>query len=128
MESISKRIPRFWLFQFSGWLAYGIILVLSTIPFANERATIAYRSALFGCCFSASLVMRVICRRQWRRGFTFPRSLLIVLACCSGLAVVCAAIAVKAEYAFGSGLSPFRLIFTLTSTTTAGFILLSWSS
>ena len=72
--------------------------------------------------------MRIVCRRQWRRGFTFPRSLLIVLAWCSGLAVVCAAIAVKAEYAFGSGLLRFRLLLNLTSTTTAGLILLSWSA
>jgi two-component system LytT family sensor kinase len=72
--------------------------------------------------------MRVVCRQQWRRGFTFPRSLLIVLAWCAGWAVVCAAIAVKAEYSFGSGLLPFRLLLTLTSTTTAGFILLSWSA
>ena len=128
MESISRRIPTFWLFQISGWLAYEIILGLSTIPFANEKATVAYRSVLFVCCFLASFVMHVVCRRQWRRGFTLPRSLLIVLAWCSGLAVVCAAIAVKAEYAFGTGLLPFRLVFTLTSITTAGFILLSWSA
>ncbi len=128
MGSTAERIPTFWLFQFSGWLAYGIILVLSTIPFANERATVAYRSVLFVCCFLASFVMHVVCRRQWRRGFTFPRSLLIVLAWCSGLAIVCAAFAVKAEYAFGSGLLRFRLLLNLTSTTTAGFILLSWSA
>jgi hypothetical protein len=57
MGSTAERIPTFRLFQLSGWLAYGIILVLSTIPFANERATIAYRSVLFGCCFIASFVM-----------------------------------------------------------------------
>jgi hypothetical protein len=128
VQSIVNRLPTFWLFQFSGWLAYGIILVLSTIPFANERATVAYRAVLFGCCFIASFLLHVVCRRQWRRGFTLPRSLFIVLAWCSGLAVACAAIAVKAEYAFGTGLLPFRLLLPLTSITTAGFILLSWSA
>jgi hypothetical protein len=128
MGSTAERIPTFRLFQLSGWLAYGIILVLSTIPFANERATIAYRSVLFGCCFIASFVMHVVCRRQWRRGFTFPRSLLIVLAWCSALALICAAMAFKAEYVFGSGLVPFRLLTTLTATTNAGFVLLSWSA
>jgi Histidine kinase len=129
VESIAKRLPTFWLFQFSGWLAYGIILVLSTIPFANERAMVAYRWALFGCCFLASFVMHAVCRRQWRQGFALPRSLFIVLTWCSGLAVLCAAIGVKAEYAFGTGPSPFRLLITtLSSTTTAGFILLSWSA
>jgi two-component system, LytTR family, sensor kinase len=128
VKSIVKRLPAFWLLQFGGWLAYGIILVLSTVPFANERATVAYRSVLFGCCFIASFVLHAVCRRQWRRGFTLPRSLFIVLAWCSGLAVVCAAIAVKAEYAFGTGLLPFRLLLPLTSITTAGFILLSWSA
>jgi hypothetical protein len=128
VQSIAKRLPTFWLFQFSGWLAYGIILVLSTIPFANERATVAYRSVLFGCCFIASFVLHAVCRGQWHRGFKLPRSLFIVLAWCSGLALACAAISIKAEYAFGTGSSPFRLLITLSSTTTAGFILLSWSA
>jgi LytS/YehU family sensor histidine kinase len=83
---------------------------------------------LFGCCFIASFILHAVCRRQWRQGFTLPRSLFIVLAWCSGFAVACAAIAVKAEYAFGTGLLPFRLVFTLTSITTAGFVLLSWSA
>jgi two-component system LytT family sensor kinase len=126
--SIAKRVPEFWLFQSCGWLAYGIILLLSTIPFTNDITTIAFRSTLFVCCFFASFVLHLVCRRQWRRGFKLPGSLLLVLAWCSTLALVCAVVAVMAEYAFGFGLPPFHVAMTFTGATTAGFVLLSWSA
>ena len=130
MLSIAKRVPEFWLFQSCGWLAYAIILLLSTIPFATEMSTVVFRLALYVCCFFASFVLRLICRRQWRRGFKLPGSLLLVLAWCSTLALVCAGIALIAEYALGFGLETFRVALAMifTAATTAGFVLLSWSA
>ena len=126
VERIGRRIPSFWLFQSSGWLAYGIVLLLSTIPFNGEASMLAYRFTLFVSCFFASFVLRIVCRREWRRGFKLPGSMLIVLAWCSGLAVTCAVLGVIAEDVFGEGLHSFTTLLSLTSATSAGFVLLSW--
>ena len=126
--SIVKRIRPFWFFQIGGWGAYAIVLLLSSIPFASDRGAIAYRSALAISCFVGSFVLRVVCRRQWRQGFRFPRSLVIVLVWSSILTCLCAAIALKVEYALGTELRPFILRMGLTAMTSAGFIFLSWSA
>lgn len=118
----------FWLLQIGSWAAYGIIVVLYTIPFASDRGTVAYRETLTVACFGATFILRVVCRRQWRQGFRFPQSLLIVLFWCSLLTYVCAALAIKAEYTWGTELRPFNLLLSLTTVTNAGFILLSWSA
>ena len=129
MLSIAKRVPEFWLFQSCGWLAYGIILLLSTIPFTNDMATVAFKSTLFVCCFFASFALHIVCRRQWGRGFKLPGSLLLVLAWCSTLALVCAGVAVMAEYAFGfTPAVRVAAAMVFTGATTAGFVLLSWSA
>jgi len=41
VHSIVERIKPFWLFQLSGWAAYAILLLLSTIPFASDHVLIA---------------------------------------------------------------------------------------
>lgn len=128
MDSITERIGSFWLFQIGGWTAYGIVLVLSTIPFASDRGTIAYRTTLTLACLGGTFILRVVCRRQWRKGFRFPQSLLIVLFWCSLLISLCAALAIKAEYIWGTELRPFNLLLSLTAVTNAGFVLLSWSA
>ncbi len=126
MQRVFDGKPKFWLFQLSGWTAYGIILALSTIPVATEKSAIAYRLVLFATTFAASFVMHVVCRRQWRGGFAFPRSLVKVLAWCAGLACLCSAIAIKFEY--GVAGEQVSLIRTLAGAPSAGFILLSWSA
>jgi two-component system sensor histidine kinase AlgZ len=128
VHSIVERIKLFWLFQLSGWAAYAILLLLSTIPFASDHVLIAYRSVLASSCFAGSFVLRVVCQRQWRKGFQFPRSLVIVLVWSSILTVLCAAIALKTEYALGTQMRPFTLLIGFTAITTAGFIFLSWSA
>ncbi|HLN98809.1 MAG TPA: histidine kinase [Pyrinomonadaceae bacterium] len=128
MNSITERIGSFWPFQIGGWTAYGIVLFLSTIPFASERATIAYRATLSVTCFGGTFILRLVCRRHWRKGFQFPQSLLIVLIWCSILTCLCAALAIKAEYVWGIQLRPFNILLGLTAVTNAGFIFLSWSA
>ena len=123
-----ERVKPFWLFQIGGWAAYAIILLLSTIPFASDHVLIAYRSVLAVSCFVGSFVLRVVCRRQWRRGFRFPRSLVIVLVWSSILTCLSAAIALKTEYALGTQMRPFTLLIGFTAITSAGFIFLSWSA
>ena len=128
MNSITERIGSFWPFQIGGWTAYGIVVFLSTIPFASERATIAYRTTLSVTCFGGTFILRLVCRRQWRKGFRFPQSLLIVLSWCSLLTCLCAVLAIKAEYVWGTQLRPFSILLGLTAVTNAGFIFLSWSA
>jgi two-component system sensor histidine kinase AlgZ len=103
-------------------------VVLSTIPFASDQGTIAYRTTLTLACFGGTFILRVAYRRQWRKGFRFPQSLIIVLICCSLLTYLCAALAIKAEYMWGTQLRPFSLLLSLTAATNAGFVLLSWSA
>ena len=132
MRFTFERRPTFWLFQSTGWAAYGIALALSSIPVATDLATsahrgaLAYRAGLWATSLAASFVLRVVCRREWRRGFRFPQSILIVFAWCSVLACVCSALAIKAEYAAeGNSIEWF---VTLAGAPSAGFILLSWSA
>jgi two-component system, LytTR family, sensor kinase len=105
-----------------------MVVVLSTIPFASDQGTIAYRTTLTLACLGGTFILRAVCRRQWRKGFRLPQSLLVVLAWCSLLTCLCAALAIKAEYIWGTELRPFNLLLGLTAVTNAGFILLSWSA
>jgi LytS/YehU family sensor histidine kinase len=89
---------------------------------------IAYRITLAVSCFAGSFVLHVVCRRQWRQGFRFPRSILIVLVWSTLLTCLCAALALKAEYALGTDMRPFTPLIAFTAITSAGFIFLSWSA
>ena len=128
MRSLTERKGMFWLFQIAGWAAYGIVVVLYTIPFADDQGTVAYRATLTLTCFGGTFILRAVCRRQWRQGFRLPRSLLVVLAWCFLLTYLCSALAIKAEYAWGTQLRPFNLLLSLTTVTNAGFVFLSWSA
>ncbi len=125
---MTERKGMFWLFQIAGWAAYGIVVVLYTIPFADDRGTVAYRATLTLACFGGTFILRAVCRRQWRKGFRLPQSLLVVLVWCSLLTYACSALAIKAEYMWGTQLRPFNLLLSLTTVTNAGFVFLSWSA
>src|SRR5689334_602250 len=116
----------FWVFQLGGWTAYAIILILSSIPFANDRGAIAYRATTALSCFACSFVLHSVCQRQWRQGFRFPRSVLIVTAWSAVLTCLCAFLSLKAEYTLGIQLRPFTPLIAFTAITGAGFIFLSW--
>lgn len=53
---------------------------------------------------------------------------MIVLVWSSLLTCLCAALALKTEYALGTQMRPFTLLIAFTAITTAGFIFLSWSA
>ena len=128
MYSGLERRGAFWLFQIGGWTAYATILFLSSIPFANDRGAVAYRVTLGVSCLAGSFVLHAVCQRQWRQGVRFPGSIMIVLGWSALLTCLCAALALKAEYVFGSQLRPFTPLIALTAITSAGFIFLSWSA
>src|ERR1051325_7496945 len=128
MRSMTERKGMFWLLQIAGWAAYGIVVVLYTIPFADERGTVDYRAVLTLTCLGGTFILRAVCRRQWRKGFRLPQSLLVVLFWCSLLTYLCSALAIKAEYTWGTQLRPFHLLLSLTTVTNAGFVFLSWSA
>jgi two-component system sensor histidine kinase AlgZ len=118
----------FWLFQTAGWAVYGFVVVLNTIPYADDQGMVAYRITLTATCLGGTFVLRWVCGREWRRGFRLPRSLLIVLLCCFVLTCICAALGIKAEYVWGTDTRPFNLLLNLTAFTNAGFVFLSWSA
>ena len=118
----------FWLLQIGGWAAYGIIVALYTIPFVTDQGMLAYRAAMMVSCFLGTFVLRWACRREWNRGFRFPRSLMIVLLWCVVLTWICSAVAIKAEYMWGTELRPFNLLLSLTTVTSTGFVFLSWAA
>ena len=128
MRLVTERKRMFWLFQIAGWAAYGIVVALYTIPFASESGTVAYRITLTATCFGGTFVLRWVCQWQWQKGFRFPQSLLIVLSWCFLLTYLCSALAIKAEYTWGTQLRPFNLLLSLTTVTNAGFVFLSWSA
>jgi sensor histidine kinase YesM len=118
----------FWLLQIGGWAAYGIIVAIYSIPLLNDQGMVAYRGALTVSCFLGTFVLRWACRREWNRGFRFPRSMINVLLWCVVLTWVCSAVAIKAEYMWGAELRPFNLLLSLTTVTNVGFIFLSWAA
>lgn len=120
-------MPGFWVFQLTGWTAYGIGLAFSAIPVATERSAVVYRVALFSGAFASSFVMRAVCRRQWRRGFQFPRSVLIVFAWCALLACFCSTLSIRAEHV-AEGHEVGWWVSVFAGAPTCGFILLSWSA
>src|ERR1043165_5732949 len=128
MRSLTEGKGMFWLLQIGSWTAYGIIVVLYTIPSASDLGMVAYRETLTVTCFGGTFILRVVCRRQWGKGFRFPQSLLIVLFWCSLLTYMCAALAIKAEYMWGAELRPFNLLLGLNAVTNAGFVFLSWAA
>lgn len=128
MYSIVKRIKPFWLFQIGGWAAYAILIFLSGIPFASDAGAIGHRAGLVCSCFGGSLILRVVCRQQWRQGFRFPRSLLIVLGWSLIITCLCTAITIKAEFALATELRPFSLFKGFATATNVGFIFLSWGA
>ena len=128
MRSNMEEKRNFWLLQIGGWAAYGIIVAIYTIPFASDEGMVAYRGALTVSCFLGTFVLRLACRREWNRGFRFPRSMINVLLWCVVLTWVCSALAIKAEYMWGADLHPFNLLLSLTTVTNVGFIFLSWAA
>jgi len=128
MSSITQRGQMFWLLQIFGWAAYTIVVILYTIPVADDPGAVAYRAVLTATCFAGTFILWLVCRRQWRQGFRFPRSLVIVLFWCSALTYLCSALSIKAEYVWGTDLRPFNLLLSLTTVTNAGFVFLSWTA
>src|ERR1041385_422179 len=84
IKALFKRIPLFWLLQLGGWAGWGVVYFATDFPFQTPDIRFAHAVNFVGT-FVASFVMHSVCRRQWRAGLRFPKSLLVVLAWCSGL-------------------------------------------
>src|SRR5207248_2012366 len=77
-----KRISAFWLLQLGGWGGYAIVLFSTNYPF-QTRDVMVFLGITFVGELAASFFLRFACRRQWRLGLRFPRSLIVILAWCT---------------------------------------------
>ena len=60
-------IPRFWLFQVAGWLAYAVVMTLSRLSIFPLRYMLVSKFALAGMGFVGSLILWRCYRRLFRR-------------------------------------------------------------
>src|SRR5262245_20026771 len=134
MKRILERISLFWLLQLGGWGGYAIVLVtpdLVSLTTSLTRRYMVFQTVGFLCNFTASsFVLRPVCRRQWLAGLRFPRSFLIVFACCAVLAYMTTTVALIAMTASAHLLTPSlrfsELLGNLPGAVYAGLVLVSW--
>jgi len=134
MKRILERISLFWLLQLGGWGGYAIVLVtpdLVSLTTSLTRRYMVFQTVGFLCNFTASsFVLRPVCRRQWLAGLRFPRSFLIVFACCAVLAYMTTTVALIAMTASAHLLTPSLrfsgLLGNLPGAVYAGLVLVSW--
>src|SRR5262249_5751048 len=126
MNAILERIPLFWLLQLGGWTSYLIVIVMAILPSQAADLRVFFIVA-FVCDFGASFVLRSVCRRQWRAGLRFPRSLLVVFGWCAAFAYVTATIGLMATEGSARLLTSWERLPQLTAYAgRGGFVLLSW--
>ena len=109
MKRLFNRIPLFWLLQLGGWTGYGIVFLSAHFPFQTPENMFMEEVGFFST-FAASFVMLPVCRREWRAGLRFPRTLFVVLAWCSGLAYLIATTFLVARQLYVHWLTSWSLL------------------
>jgi sensor histidine kinase YesM len=96
------NLPSFWKLQLSGWGAFTLVFFMAVFRYLKTWEDLAY------CClciigdFSASLALRVFCRRACNRGESLSRTMIRVVLLSSVLAATSVVMALCA-IAFASG-------------------------
>src|SRR5690349_13175493 len=108
MKKFLKRIPLFWLLQLGGWGIYATVLIGSLLP--TQIIVLVYHGVALVCEFCSSFILHRVCRRTWRSGLRFPRSILVVLMWCAGLGYVSTTIG---DVALHTVIPAFRGTFVL---------------
>ena len=139
-----RRVRQFWLLQILGWLAFtGVVFVdvlaprflsppprnfLST-PQLSDRAPITYNAVFVGSLFVSSLILRLACRRMWRRGVAWPGAMLRAALLSAALGLPCG---ILAEWSWnlvrGSSVTRQLLFSAWGGALYATFVLISWSA
>ena len=106
-NTLLKRIPPFWLLQLGGWSSYAIFYFPAY--FRSERPDMRFTQSIsFFSTFAASFVMHSVCRRQWRAGLHFPKTVLVVVGWCAGLSYLIATAFVIAREIYTRALIPWN--------------------
>jgi sensor histidine kinase YesM len=131
IKALFKRIPLFWLLQLGGWAGWGVVYFATDFPFQTPDIRFAHAVNFVGT-FVASFVMHSVCRRQWQAGLRFPRTVLVVLGWCAGLAYFIATTFLIARQIYTHRLIPWNrlpyLMENLPGMGHPGFTLLFWSA
>ena len=124
MKKFLKRIPLFWLLQLGGWSGYAALLIGSLLP--TQNIVLVYHGVALLAEFGSSFILHRVCRRTWRAGLRFPRSILVVLLWCAGLGYVSTTLGDIALHTAVRSFEGTFVLLDLPGTVFTGGILTSW--
>ncbi len=128
MSERLDRFPRFWVLQLLGWGAYASVTLVDVIPRSNHIAVVAYDAVFVGTVFLASFVMRLVCRRAWRRGVPWPWAMLQAGLSAAILGAPCGLVAEWTDRAILGGFQEFGLFINAWGGMIyAACLLVAWS-
>ncbi len=128
MSYRSERVPQFWLLQLVGWGTYALIVAIGVAPHLRRHGVVAYEVVFVTTTFSSSFVLRLLCRRLWRRNTPWSSAMFRAVLACGLLAIPCAVAAQLAELIVGGiPITWHSLLAAFEGVLYAMFILISWA-
>jgi two-component system LytT family sensor kinase len=125
----SDRFPKFWVLQLFGWAAFAGVTFVDLIPRSNHIALVAYEVVFVAGVFLASFIMRLVCRRAWRRGLSWPKAMLQAGVFAALLGAPCGLAAEWTNRAVLGGIQEFGLFINAWGGMIyAASVLLAWSA
>jgi Histidine kinase len=128
MSNWAKSKRSFWFIQLGGWTAYGLAVVVISVPLRHERDYIAFRSAYVVSGFLGSFLIYAVCHSVWKRGFRLIAAVAWCVPTCLTLGFLCSAAAVWSEAQFGRVQRPFSWPGALAGTSGNCFLFLAWAA
>jgi two-component system LytT family sensor kinase len=123
------RFPSFWVLQLFGWAAFAGVTFVDLIPRFNHIALVAYDAVFVTGVFLASFVMRLVCRRAWRRGVPWPRAMVQAGLFAAILGAPCGLVAEWTDRALLGGFQEFGLFINAWGGMIyAASVLMAWSA
>lgn len=128
MSKWAKEKSSFWFIQLASWTAYGLAVVVTSVPMRHERDYIAFRTAYVLSGFLGSFLVYAVCHRAWKRGLKLIASAAWCVPTCLGLGFLCSAAALWSEVRFGGVARPFSWTVALAGTTGNSFLFMAWAA
>ena len=124
----SERVPQFWVLQLVGWGTYALIVGIGVAPHLRRHGFVAFEVIFVTTTFLSSFVLRLLCRRLWRRSTPWSSAMFQAVLACGLLAIPCAMAAQLAELIVGGiPITWHSLLAAFEGVLYAMFILISWS-
>jgi hypothetical protein len=122
------RVPKFWVLQLVGWVAYASVVLIGLAPRLRDHYIVAYQAVFVFSTFLASFLIRLVCRRLWRRNTPWPSAMFQSVVASGLLALPCALAGQVAELMIRGEPLRWRNMQTgFTGIPHATFLLASWS-